>query len=47
MSEKVRLFDFSNEDIKITVDASFENGNLLVDGYDIGKTVEKIWGDSL
>jgi hypothetical protein len=47
MGKRVRLFELIRADIKVTVDAFFdENGNLLVDGYDIGKTVESAWGDS-
>jgi hypothetical protein len=46
MKEKVRLFELTNEYIKVTVDASFENGDLLIDGYDIGRAAEEWWGDS-
>lgn len=46
MKEKVRLFELTNEYLKVTVDASFENGDLLVDGYDIGRAAEEWWGDS-
>jgi hypothetical protein len=42
----VILFQFKSSEIKISVDAYFENGNLVIDGYDIGKTVDEFWGDS-
>lgn len=40
------LYRFKDEAISIHVEAYFENGNLIVSGYDIGKTVEEYWGDS-
>jgi hypothetical protein len=40
------LFEFRNENIKVSVEAYFEKGNLVIDGYDIGKTVNEYWGDS-
>ena len=46
MNEKVRLFKLNREDIQVTVDTFFKDDDLLVIGYDIGKTVEMIWGDS-
>jgi len=45
--DSVLLFSLNREDIKVTIEAYFDaDGNLVVDGYDIGKTVEKYWGDS-
>lgn len=45
--DKVTLFQMQTENIKVTVEAYFDgNGNLVVDGYDIGKTVKEYWGDS-
>jgi hypothetical protein len=41
---KITLFHLKREDIKIHVEARFEDGDLLIDGYDIGKTVEEAWG---
>jgi hypothetical protein len=46
MSKTVSLFYFQNNSITITVDAYFKDDNLVVEGYDIGKTVEEVWGDS-
>ena len=40
------LYRFKDEEISIHVEAYFENGNLVVSGYDIGKKVETYWGDS-
>ncbi len=47
MLEKVVLFKEERPDIRISMELSFnEEGNLFFDGYDIGETVQKIWGDS-
>jgi len=46
MPFEVTLFDFKNEGIHITITARFEGEDLIVEGYDIGKTVEESWGDS-
>ena len=44
--DSVLLFSFQTEQIKITIEAYFDDGeNLVIDGYDIGKTVEEAWGD--
>ena len=42
----VTLFELKNENIRINISAYFEADVLVVDGYDIGKTVEEAWGDS-
>ena len=44
--EAVTLFELKNEGIKISITAYFEKDILVIDGYDIGKTVEEYWGDS-
>jgi hypothetical protein len=45
--DKVVLYSHKNEDIKVIVEAYFDDlGNLVVEGYDIGKTVEEFLGDS-
>lgn len=44
---KITLFQLQTENIKVTVEAYFDrNGNLVIEGYDIGKTVKEYWGDS-
>ena len=40
------LYRYKDADISIDIDSFFDNGNLVVEGYDIGKTVEEFWGDS-
>ena len=40
------LYRFKDKAIRIHVEAYFENGNLVVSGYDIGKKVKEYWGDS-
>jgi len=42
----VTLYHFVSEDIKITIEAYFEKEYLVIDGYDIGKSVKAYWGDS-
>jgi len=45
--EKVTLYYLERPDIKISMQIYFnEKGQLYFDGYDIGKTVEEVWGDS-
>jgi hypothetical protein len=44
--EKVTLYSFSSEYIRITIEAWFEDDTLVVEGYDIGKRVQEAWGDS-
>ena len=46
MRKSITLFHFKDEDIKIDIVARFEKDKLVIDGYDIGKTVEEAWGDS-
>ena len=40
------LYQYKDEGISIHIKAYFENGKLVVSGYDIGKRVEEYWGDS-
>ncbi|HRI80108.1 MAG TPA: hypothetical protein PLR06_11285 [Cyclobacteriaceae bacterium] len=44
--DSVTLFELKTEDIRISIVAYFEKGTLVVDGYDIGRTVKEYWGDS-
>lgn len=45
--ESVVLFSMKTEQIKVIIEAYFDNKeNLVIEGYDIGKTVEEYWGDS-
>lgn len=43
---RVLLYEFQTRDIRVTIEAYFNKGKLVVEGYDIGKTVEESWGDS-
>ncbi len=43
---KKRLFTIDREDIRVTIDLGFDGEDLKLDGYDIGKTVDEMWGDS-
>ncbi len=42
----ITLYHLKREDIKIDIVARFDKDKLIIDGYDIGKTVEEAWGDS-
>lgn len=45
--EKIILYKEESENIKISMEMYFnEKGQLIFDGFDIGKTVKEIWGDS-
>jgi hypothetical protein len=46
MKESITLYHLEREDIKINIVARFDEDKLIIDGYDIGKTVEEAWGDS-
>lgn len=40
------LFHLDGEAITIDIVARFDEDELIIDGYDIGKTVEEVWGHS-
>ena len=42
LQKRITLFHYECEDITIDIVARFENKNLIIDGYDIGKRVEEI-----
>ncbi len=44
--ESITLHHVEREDITIDIVARFDDGDLIIDGYDIGKTVKECWGDS-
>jgi len=45
--EKITLYEFESPNIKITMQVYFnEKNELIFDGYDIGKTVSELMGDS-
>ena len=46
MRNSITLFHFQDEDIKIDIVARFDGDKLVIDGYDIGKRVEELLGDS-
>jgi hypothetical protein len=44
---RVTLYSFASDNIKITIEAFFdEHGHLVIEGYDIGAVVEDAFGDS-
>jgi hypothetical protein len=45
--ERIVIFKLERPDIKISMEMYFnEKGQLIFDGYDIGKSVDDCWGDS-
>ncbi|HBK89289.1 MAG: hypothetical protein U0289_16570 [Cyclobacteriaceae bacterium] len=46
MEHRTVLYHHKDDEISITVEAGFENGSLVVEGYDIGMRVKEYWGDS-
>lgn len=45
--ERIELYKVETPNIKIYMELYFnEKGQLIFDGYDIGKVVEEWWGDS-
>ena len=46
MEHQKRLFAIDNENIRVTINLGFDGEDLKLDGYDIGKTVSEMWGDS-
>jgi len=46
MKKSITLHHVEREDIVIDIVARFEEDKLIIDGYDIGSTVEEAWGDS-
>lgn len=45
--EKITLYEFENPNIKISMKVYFNDKNeLIFDGYDIGKRVNELMGDS-
>ncbi len=46
MEHQKKLFSIDNENIRVTINLGFEGEDLKLDGYDIGKSVSDMWGDS-
>ncbi len=46
MKDSTTLYHLESEGIKIDIVARFEEDKPIIDGYDIGKSVEEAWGDS-
>ena len=45
--EKITIYEFENPNIKISMKVYFsEENKLIFDGYDIGKAVNQLMGDS-
>ena len=41
-----QVFKLDSKAIRITINLGFDGEHLKLDGYDIGKTVGDMWGDS-
>ena len=47
MKDRITLFSLVRPDINVRIELYFdESGQLILEGYDMGKTVEEIWGDA-
>jgi hypothetical protein len=46
MMKKTALYQYKDENISVDITAYFENGNLVIDGYDVGERVKELTGDS-
>ena len=46
MEHKKKLFSIDNENIRVMINLGFDGEDLKLDGYDIGKSVNDMWGDS-
>lgn len=44
--ERVSLYHYKSVEISISIEAYFEEDNLVIDGYDIGSRAKEYWGDS-
>jgi hypothetical protein len=42
----VSLYHYASPDIRISISANFDGEKLVIEGYDIGKTVDDFFGDS-
>lgn len=43
---RIVLYQLERDDIRVDIQAYFSGEDLVVEGYDIGKSVEEYWGDS-
>jgi hypothetical protein len=44
--DRIILFQFQTSEISVTIEAYFKDHKLIIEGYDIGKSVKEWWGDS-
>jgi hypothetical protein len=44
--DRITLYQFISSEIRVTIEAYFKDENLIIEGYDIGRSVEQWWGDS-
>jgi hypothetical protein len=44
--DRITLFQYKTSEISVDIEAYFKDQKLIIEGYDIGKSVEKWWGDS-
>jgi hypothetical protein len=42
----ISLHKFINEHISKNIQAYFHDENLIIEGYDIGKSINEWWGDN-
>jgi hypothetical protein len=44
--DRIILYQYQTPDISVRVEAFFRNDKLVVEGYDVGKSVDEWFGDS-
>jgi Fe-S cluster assembly scaffold protein SufB len=44
--DRIILFQYQTSEISVTIEAYFKDQKLIIEGYDIGKSVEKWFGDT-
>ncbi|MCX6333004.1 MAG: hypothetical protein NT092_01705 [Bacteroidia bacterium] len=43
---RIILYQYKTPDISVRIEACFKNDKLIIEGYDVGKSVDEWFGDS-
>ncbi len=44
--ERIILYHYQSPDLSVRIEAFFRNEKLIIEGYDVGKSVDEWFGDS-
>ena len=44
--ERIILYHYQSPDLNVRIEAFFRNEKLIIEGYDVGKSVDEWFGDS-